>query len=256
MTSNYTLSLSRKKLPKTRHMKLGIMQPYFFPYIGYISLMKCVDRWIFMDEVQMIRHGWIERNRILRQQGGWHYFRVPLEKHKSHTLIKDIRVRNSEPWKDQILAQLVHYKSKAPFYHEVIKLLNDSFQQRFDSITYQNAHLLKKLSEFIGFEFNYQILSEMNLVMETPVEADDWALNICKALDINHYVNPIRGKTFYNTEKFRQAGMKINFLHKQLFPYDQKDSTGEFVDDLSIIDVLMFNSPKEVLKRLDNYILE
>lgn len=237
-------------------MKLGIMQPYFLPYIGYISLMKCVDRWIFMDEVQMIRHGWIERNRILRQQGGWHYIQVPLEKHKSHILIKDIRIRNNEPWKEKILAQLVHYKTKAPFYFEVIKLLKDSFQEEFDSITYQNAYLLKKISNFIGFEFDYEILSEMNLNLEPIEESDDWSLNICKELNIQHYVNPIMGKTFYNTEKFHNAGIKINFLNKKLFPYEQKNSDGTFLENLSIIDVLMFNSAEEVLKRLDNYVLE
>jgi hypothetical protein len=232
------------------------MQPYFFPYIGYISLMKCVDRWIFMDEVQMIRHGWIERNRILRQQGGWHYFHVPLEKHKSHAIIKDIRIRNTEPWKDKILAQLVHYKSRAPFYHEVIKLLTNSFDEEFDSITHQNAHLLKKISDYIGFEFNYEILSEMNLTLKPADEPDDWSLNICKELNIDHYVNPILGKTFYDVEKFRNEGVKINFLNKQLFAYDQKNSDGVFIENLSIIDVLMFNSPGEVIKRLDNYVLE
>lgn len=237
-------------------MKLGIMQPYFFPYIGYISLMKCVDRWIFMDEVQMIRHGWIERNRILRQQGGWHYIHVPLDKHKSHAIIKDIRIRNDEPWKDKLLAQLVHYKSKAPFYHEVIKLITDSFQEEFNSITHQNAHLLKKISNYIGFKFNYEILSEMNLSLKPAEEPDDWSLNICKELKIDHYVNPILGKTFYDVEKFHHEGVKINFLNKELFAYDQKNSDGVFIENLSIIDVLMFNSPEEVMKRLDNFILE
>lgn len=237
-------------------MKLGIMQPYFLPYIGYISLMKCVDRWIFMDEVQMIRHGWIERNRILKQQGGWHYIHVPLHKHKSHILIKNIQVRNCEPWKEKILAQLCHYKKRAPFYYDMIRFLKQSFQEEFDSITKQNAHLLKRLSEYIGFEFNYQILSEMNLELKKANEPDDWSLNICKALNIDHYVNPIMGKAFYKTEKFHDAGIKINFLNKELFPYNQKNSNEAFIENLSIIDILMFNSPDEVLKRLDKYVLE
>lgn len=237
-------------------MKLGIMQPYFLPYIGYISLMKCVDRWIFMDEVQMIRHGWIDRNRILKQQGDWHYIHVPLCKHKWHDLIKDIRVRNNAPWKEKILAQLCHYRTKAPFYFEVIRLLKDSFQEEFDSITCQNAHLLKSLSNYIGFDFNYQILSEMNLDLDEVNEADEWSLNVCKALNIDHYINPILGKSFYNIEKFKNDGIEINFLNKQSNVYDQKSKDGAFIDNLSIIDVLMFNPPEEVLKMLDNYILE
>ncbi|MZP67265.1 MAG: glycine transferase, partial [Bacteroidales bacterium] len=40
------------------------MQPYFFPYAGYFSLIKHTDKFILLDSVQFIRHGWIERNRI------------------------------------------------------------------------------------------------------------------------------------------------------------------------------------------------
>ena len=46
-------------------MKLGIMQPYFFPYIGYWQLMNAVDRYVIYDDVNFIKGGWINRNRIL-----------------------------------------------------------------------------------------------------------------------------------------------------------------------------------------------
>ena len=237
-------------------MKLGIMQPYFLPYIGYISLMKCVDRWVFMDEVQMIRHGWIERNRILKQQGGWHYIRVPINKHKYSTLIRDITIKNEEPWKEKIIAQLTHYKKRAPYYKNVIDVLKDAFSEEFESITHQNAHLLKKICSYIGFDFNYEILSEMQLRLAPVNEPDEWSLVICKALGFDHYVNPILGKSFYNKEKYEKEGVEINFLNKQFSPYDQKKYSGEFIEGLSIVDVMMFNSPEEILKQSDEYILE
>ena len=46
-------------------MKLGIMQPYFIPYIGYWQLMNAVDKYIVYDDVNFIKGGWINRNRIL-----------------------------------------------------------------------------------------------------------------------------------------------------------------------------------------------
>src|SRR5450756_2454672 len=79
-------------------MRLGIMQPYFFPYLGYYSLIKNTDRFVFLDDVQFIRHGWIERNRILKPAEGWQYIAAPLEPHKRGTLIKDIAIRNTEDW--------------------------------------------------------------------------------------------------------------------------------------------------------------
>ena len=97
-------------------MKLGIMQPYFFPYIGYFSLIKHTDDFILLDTVQFIRHGWIERNRILKPSDGWQYIMVPLKKHSRETLIKNIEINNEQQWKEKILAQLQHYKKQAPYF--------------------------------------------------------------------------------------------------------------------------------------------
>ena len=100
-------------------MKLGIMQPYFLPYIGYFSIIKHTDEFILFDSVQFIRHGWIERNRILKQSGGWQYIQVPIIKNNGReTLIKDIRINNTDNWKTKILAQIQHYKKKSYKYRD------------------------------------------------------------------------------------------------------------------------------------------
>jgi hypothetical protein len=96
----------------------------------------------------------------------------------------------------------------------------------------------------------------MNLELEPVNEPDEWSLVMCKALNIDHYINPILGKSFYNSEKYHKAGIKINFLNKNIVPYNQNLPNGEFIEGLSIIDVMMFNSPEEILKSLDDYVLE
>jgi hypothetical protein len=96
-------------------MRIAIMQPYFFPYLGYYSLIKESDKFILFDTVQYIRHGWITRNRVLKPIEGWQYIFVPLEKHGITTIINQVRIKNSENWKDKIIRQLEHYKKKHPF---------------------------------------------------------------------------------------------------------------------------------------------
>jgi hypothetical protein len=231
--------------------KVAIMQPYFLPYLGYYSLIKHVDRWIFNDEVQMIHKGWVERNRILKQYGGWHYIRVPLVKFHHTTLIKHIRIRNNEKWKEKILAQLQHYKKTAPYYWKVIGLLKTAFEPEFETITAQNAHLLKLTCEYIGFDFKYEILSDLNMKIEEVDEPVDWSLIICKKLDCKSYINPILGKSFYNRKKFRDNNIKLDFLKSLPYKYDQ--GADEFIGGLSIVDVMMFNTPEEVLTLIDNY---
>ena len=73
-------------------MKLGIMQPYFFPYLGYFDLIHSVDKWVVFDTPQYIRHGWVNRNRILHPESDWQYIIVPLKKHPRNTPIKEIEI--------------------------------------------------------------------------------------------------------------------------------------------------------------------
>lgn len=239
---------------KTPSMKIAIMQPYFLPYLGYYALIKDVDRWIFNDEVQMIHKGWIQRNRILKQYGGWGYIRVPLEKHSHTEIIKNVLVKNEENWQGKILAQIMHYKKKAPYFYTVLKFLREVFDQKFNTVTNQNAFLIKRTCEYIGLDFKFEILSEMNLDIGEINESDEWSLNICNSLNNTHYINPILGKQFYNTEKYDKAGIKINFLNWKNTPYNQFNE--EFIEGLSILDVMMFNSPEEILSMLDDYTLE
>ena len=134
-------------------MKLGIMQPYFFPYIGYISLIKNTDKFILFDVVQFIRHGWIERNRVLKQDKGWQYISVPLKKHEQTTLIKDIKINNDEDWKNKILAQLQHYKKKSPFYKQTIDVVTKGLNIETDSIVELNYSTLKAVCEYLEISF-------------------------------------------------------------------------------------------------------
>src|SRR6476620_553139 len=49
-------------------MKIGIMQPYFLPYIGYFQLISAVDLFIVYDNIKYTKKGWINRNSILQNR--------------------------------------------------------------------------------------------------------------------------------------------------------------------------------------------
>ena len=234
-------------------MKLGIMQPYFFPYIGYISLIKHTDRFILFDTVQFIRHGWIERNRILKQNQGWQYIQIPLIKQNGRdTLIKDVEINNNENWESKILAQLQHYKKKAPNYFKVISLLNDIFSQKYEDIVTLNKTSLEKTLQYLGIEKGLEVFSKMNLQIEEVNAPDEWALNICKAIvGTDEYWNPPGGQSFFDKSKYDNAGIKLKFQNIQLIEYNQNRDI--FESGLSILDVMMFNSVEEINEMLDKY---
>lgn len=233
-------------------MKLGIMQPYFFPYLGYFSLIKHTDQFILLDTVQFIRHGWIERNRILKPTFGWQYIKVPLKKFPHTSLIKDINIDNSTDWKNKIKAQLLHYKKKAPFYTEVIKLLDEIFSSDFRDIVSLDKEALVVICRYLEIKKEIEIFSKLDLQMEPVSAPDEWALNICKSIiGVKEYWNPIRGESFFDKSKYEQSNLVLKFHTMNLPEYNQQHEW--FETALSIIDVLMFNSVNDTNLILDNY---
>jgi hypothetical protein len=233
-------------------MKIAIMQPYFFPYIGYFQLINTVDRFIIGDEVQYIHQGWINRNRILKpEKEGFCYIHIPLKKHSFKTLIKDIYVVEGNDWKDKILRQLEHYKKKAPFYNDVRSLMQDSFTLPDTSIVSININCLKQVCTYLGIDNNIEVQSLLNLDYSNVHNKEDRVIKICKQLCASEYINPFGGSELYQNVTFNKSGIKLNFLHPLLKPYDQFRQV--FEPGLSIIDVMMFNSPMEIKQMLNSY---
>jgi hypothetical protein len=234
---------------QTNEMRLGIMQPYFFPYLGYYSLIKHTDKWIIFDNVQFIRHGWIERNRILKPAEGWQYIAAPLMKHERFTTIKDVSIRNNEDWKEKIVRQIDHYK-KAPYFSQTRDLLRAALAIETDSIVDLNAHILKTTCDYLSIPFEVNIFSQMNLDMDPVNHPGEWALHISKAMQAGEYINPPNGIDLFNPVQFKEANIRLTFIKNNLTPYSQRRP--QFESGLSIIDVLMFNSIEQTLCLIDD----
>ena len=230
--------------------KIGIMQPYFFPYFGYYSLIKKTDLFVLLDAVQFMRHGWIERNRILKPQDGWQYISVPLEKFNLGTKIKDIKTRTNEDWQEKIVRQLDHYKKRSPFYNDAIEVIRESFKSEAASITEINKNILEKTCQYIGFSPKIQIYSEMNLQIDEVTHPGEWALNISKSMGATEYINPTGGIEIFNRKQFEEAGIMLSFMGNNLPHYPQRRPV--FENGLSIIDAMMFNSPNDISQMLDD----
>jgi hypothetical protein len=233
-------------------MRMAIMQPYFFPYIGQFQLIGAVDRYVLCDDVQYIRHGWINRNRILKQGEGVQYIILPVCKHKSHTPIRDIKVVDGNEWKTAIFRQIELYKKKAPWYEQVSTLLCTVLSSTNEqNITRLNGLCLKAVCDYIGVNFKIEISSTLNLDYSNISATQDWAIHICKQLGASEYLNPPGGVSLYNKEEFARHNIGLHFVKPRLREYDQ--GRKQFEPGLSIIDVMMFNSPYDIKDMLTDY---
>jgi hypothetical protein len=233
-------------------MIVGIMQPYFFPYLGYFDLINYSDCWVVFDVVQYIRHGWLNRNRILHPKEGWQYIIVPLKKHGRNVLIKDVKISDGVNWRGHMIGQLQHYKKRAPYFERIIKLVDECLSIDEHFLSPLNVAILDKVCQYIGIPFKYRYFSEMNLKLGAVEGPDDWALRISEAIGAKEYVNPPGGEGIFDPFKFEQAGIKLTIRN---LPYIKYESICyEFIPGLSIIDVLMWNSPDQVRGYLEAHL--
>ncbi|MBS9720764.1 WbqC family protein [Tianweitania sp. BSSL-BM11] len=232
--------------------RVAIMQPYFFPYIGYYALIRHVDEFILLDAVQFIRHGWVDRNRILKQGGGFHYIRPALQK-KSHTdAIQEVLVDNTQNWQSRMISQLDVYRRRAPNFHKVRALVGDILSVKYERLADLNQATLRGVFEYLDQPFNCELFSSSDLRIAPPATPGEWALNVCRAIgDVEEYWNPINGRDLFDEQKYREAGINLGLFEYKARSYAQGEEA--FESSLSIIDVLMFNHPEVVVDMLNDF---
>jgi hypothetical protein len=226
------------------NMKLGIMQPYFFPYIGYFELIYQTNRWIVFDTAQYIRHGWVNRNRILHPREGWQYIILPTLKHDQKTVIKDICIPKGDKWRKKLNGQLQHYKKKAPFFRSVVDMVSESLDCSEDALSHLNVKSLERVCEYLEIPFNFSLFSEMKLDLGLIEGPGDWALRIAQALGADEYINAPGGADLFDRTKFEQANIRLTIQKPTNYEYDCDGYM--FQPNLSIIDVMMWNSSNEI----------
>ena len=226
-------------------MRLGIMQPYFFPYLGYWQLLANVDKYVVYDDVTYIKGGWINRNNFLIN-GQKNLLTMRLEKASSYTLIKDIAIKDDFV---KFLKTIEMGYKKAPFFEDIFRLLKDICQcpdKKLGQFLF-NSHI--KICEYLGIDT--ELILSSSFEKHTELKGKDKVISICKQLGADEYINAIGGQELYDKKEFAENGIKLNFLQAKLREYRQLKN--EFVAGLSIIDIMMFNSKEEIKEMLNDF---
>lgn len=228
-------------------MKVAIMQPYFFPYIGYYQLVNAVDRFVFLDDVNFINRGWINRNRILLD-GKDYLFTIPLREASQNKLINEIIVAE-ENWRYKILKTIELGYKKAPHFDEVYELLKTVFFLPVTNIATLAKKSVQTVCDFVGI--GTIIIDSANVFNNKEMRGEERIIHINKMLFATDYINPIGGLELYSRENFLNNGINLHFLRTKEVCYKQFKKS--FIRNLSIIDVMMFNDKEVIYKFLNDY---
>jgi hypothetical protein len=230
-------------------MKLGIMQPYFFPYIGYFQLINSVDEFVIYDNIQFTKKGWINRNRILVNHKD-DYITIPLKKDSDYLNVNQRILSDTWPIdRKKMLNRIFESYKKAPQFEQVFVMiencLNSDKSNLFDFI--QNS-LLQTLS-YLSIPTKITVSSSIEI--DHGLKSEQKVLAICKNRNANTYVNPVGGYELYSKDRFELNGIILQFQKSNSINYSQFQS--DFLPSLSIVDVLMFNSKDKVKLFLEDY---
>ncbi len=222
-------------------MRLAIMQPYFFPYIGYFQLIAAVDVFIVYDNIKYTKKGWINRNRML-QNGKDVLFSLPLKGDSDNLHICE-RELSADFSRDKLLNQLSGAYRRAPYFAETFPLIEQIVRNNEANLFRFLHHSIIKTCAHLGIATQIRISSGM--AIDHDLTNQDKVLALCVASGADTYVNAIGGTGLYAKEAFQEKGIDLKFIRSKPFEYVQ---FGEpFVPWLSIIDVMMFN-PLETIQ--------
>mgnify|MGYP003425980114 FL=1 len=231
-------------------MKIGIMQPYFFPYIGYWQLINAVDKYVIYDDVNYIKGGWINRNRILINDKP-SFINLKMNGSSPNKLIKEIHVSNDNRWKNKLLKSIELSYRKAPFFEMSFPIIEEIINHDEVNLSLYLENLIKRIAEYL--EMNTEFVLSSNIEKDNSLKGQDKVIEICKSLGAKEYYNAIGGVELYSAENFNSYGIEMRFLRTGYIEY--KQFKNDFSPDLSIIDVMMCNSKEEIMNILDMYSL-
>ena len=230
---------------------LGIMQPYFFPYLGYFALIARSDRWVVLDVTQYTPKSWMNRNRILHPETSWMYVTVPVHGGSQNALIRQVMLENPVQALDSIRRKLGHYRKRAPHYEAVIGLIERTFATRSgDSLVDIDTSGLKVVCDYLDIRFSFDASSQMGLDFSQVAHPGQWALRISEQLGAAAYVNPAGGAKLFRRQEFDASGIRLLFL--EMPPMTYSSVPYEFIPSLSILDVLMWNDPGDVRQYIED----
>tara|TARA_Y100001938_G_C8070442_1_gene422745 strand:+ start:1254 stop:1928 length:675 start_codon:yes stop_codon:yes gene_type:complete len=223
-------------------MKIGIMQPYFFPYIGYFQLINLVDEFVIYDNIQYTKKGWINRNKIFND-GASRFMTLPLKKTSDYLNIIDREI--SPTWKNdrkKILNLIRSSYAKAPEFNNVYPAIENCLMYPDFNLFNFLLNSIKCINSLLAIDTEITISSSIKI--DHNLKSQDKVISICKNLQADTYINSTGGTLLYDKREFLVQGINLKFI-----------KSTDLINKLSIIDEIMLNPVDKVRQRLNLFSL-
>ena len=224
---------------------VAIHQPEYLPWLGFFKKMMNVELFVFLDDVQFRKKGWQNRNRI-RINDGTTLLSIPVHTH-SYPKINEVTIDNEKNWSMRHKKSILYNYARAPYFGEIKDFIESIFEKKFQYLVDLNTEIIKFIMNELEIKSKIVFSSEL----EISKKGSDRVLDICKAVDADHYITgTFWAESNLRVEEFKKSNIDVEFQKFQHPTY--KQIHGEFIPEMSIIDLLFNEGKKEAKKILQN----
>ena len=211
--------------------RVAILQSNYIPWKGYFDIINYVDEFVIFDDVQYTRRDWRNRNKI-KSSNGTLWLTIPVKtKGKYLQKINETEVSNSD-WQRKHLTAIKHNYKHAPYYKEVIELLEALYSHNFSMLSEINYSFIKGICNYLGINTRISSSTEYEL----HEGKNERLLSITKEINGTAYVSG-RTATYIDPLLFKNNNVDLIWFDYRNYE-DYNQPWGDFVHQVSIIDAL------------------
>ncbi len=221
-------------------MIVGIHQPNYLPYLGFIDKLIQSDVFIIYDDAQFTKGDFQHRNRI-RIFNGWKWLTVPVE--KKHIPINRIKIKNETgkeglTWQETHLKEIHDNYKKAPYYQDIEKDIHRIYDQEYDMLIDINMKLIELLMK--AFEINTKIVYSSELGFNS--KSTEKLVDLVSAIGGDIYLSGPMGIDYLEIQQFEKKDIEVAFQDFKHPTYRQQYEG--FEPYMSAIDALLNVGPQ------------
>jgi hypothetical protein len=223
----------------TRNAKTtAIVQSNYIPWKGYFDLIRSVDEFIVLDDVQYTRRDWRNRNQI-KTPNGTTWLTIPVECKGKYTQKIRETVVSDMAW------TVAHWKTIRNFYARASYLRE--YQDQIEEL-YRGCYFTY-LSD-INYRFLTAICNLLNIGTKITRSSDydltegrtDRLLHLCRQAETDVYLSGPAAKAYMDLDAFAQAGIEVRFADYSGYP-EYRQLYPPFRHDVSVIDLILNEGP-------------
>ncbi len=195
---------------------VAIMQPYLFPYLGYLGLMAHVDTFVVLDCVQFTRRGRIHRTQVPGPNGTERWLTLPLARAPQSVRIADLRFHADAPHLWQMRLAMHDWTQDV-----VPSALNEAIQ---DLLVIRRAPVCDFLVDQLvflrdAFGLTCEIVRSSDCAIDPMLRGADRLIALARTHGACRYVNAPGGRSLYSAAQFAPHGIELTFLPDYAGPY-------------------------------------